>query len=136
MTASAPGSFAANAAWTALRLVAAYMFVLAGTTKIFSFPVPLPPGESAEVWSWTWVGGWLEILGGALIAFGFCTRLAAFVLSGMMAVAYFKFHAPQGVWYYPSANGGIPAVLYSFLWLWFAAVGAGPWSLDAKCGKP
>ena len=57
----------------------------------------------------------------------------AFVLSGMMAVAYFQFHAPQGFW--PAANGGIPAALYCFVWLYFSAAGAGPWSLDALRGR-
>lgn len=135
MSTTQPSSFAAVAAWTALRLVAAYMFFLSGTVKIFSFPVPMPEGHTAELWSLAWFGGWIEIVGGALIALGLGTRVAAFVLSGMMAVAYFKFHAPQGVWYYPTANGGIPAVLYCFLWLWFAAAGAGPWSVDARICK-
>jgi putative oxidoreductase len=71
----------------------------------------------------------LEVFGGALILFGFYTRPAAFILSGEMAVAYFQYHFPGGAW--PTVNGGVPAVLYSFVWLYFSAAGAGPWSLDA-----
>lgn len=77
-------------------------------------------------------GGALEIAGGALLMLGLFTRPTAFLMSGMMAVAYFQFHAPQGGWLWPTVNGGTPAVLYCFVWLFFAAAGAGAWSLDAK----
>jgi len=80
-----------------------------------------------------WIGGVLELVGGALLLLGLFTRPVAFLLSGEMAVAYFQFHAPQGFW--PTLNGGVPAVLYTFVWLYFSAAGAGPWSLDAKLGK-
>lgn len=79
------------------------------------------------------IGGLLEVVGGGLMLVGLFTRPVAFVLSGMMAVAYFQFHAPGGFW--PTVNGGVPAVLYCFVWLYFSAAGAGPWSLDAKRGK-
>jgi hypothetical protein len=59
--------------------------------------------------------------------------VAAFLLAGEMAVAYFQFHAPQGFW--PTMNGGVAAVLYCFIWLYFSAAGAGPWSLDSRRGK-
>jgi putative oxidoreductase len=75
------------------------------------------------------IGGLLEVVGGALLLVGLFTRPAAFVLSGEMAVAYFQFHQPQGFW--PIVNQGQPAVLYCFIWLYFSAAGAGPWSLDA-----
>ena len=71
----------------------------------------------------------LEVYGGALILLGLFTRPVAFVLAGEMAVAYFQFHAPKSPW--PMINGGVPAVLYCFVWLYFSAAGAGPWSLDA-----
>jgi putative oxidoreductase len=62
---------------------------------------------------------------------GLYTRPVAFVVSGMMAVAYFQFHAPKNyVW--PTLNGGMSAALFSLIWLYFSAAGAGPWSLDAK----
>ena len=70
------------------------------------------------------------VIGGVLIVLGLFTRITAFVLSGMMAVAYFMFHAPAG--FYPIINGGELAIIYSFVFLYLAAQGAGPWSLDEK----
>jgi putative oxidoreductase len=68
---------------------------------------------------------------GALLLIGLITRPVAFVLSGEMAEAYFQYHFfPNGFW--PVVNGGIPAALYCFVWLYFSAAGAGPWSLDAR----
>lgn len=117
-----------------LRIVAAFMFVLSGTSKLFAFPVGMPPnGDTAQVLTQVWIGGVLEVIGGGLLLVGLFTRPVAFVLSGMMAVAYFQFHAPQGFW--PTVNGGVAAVLYCFLWLYFSAAGAGPWSIDAQRGK-
>jgi putative oxidoreductase len=117
-----------------LRIVAAAIFVLAGTTILFAFPAGMPPdGGTAPLMSEIWIGGVLEVFGGALLLLGLFTRPAAFVLSGEMAVAYFQFHFPNGFW--PTVNGGMPAVLYCFLWLYFSAAGAGPWSLDARRGK-
>jgi len=117
-----------------LRIVAAILFMLAGAAKIFAFPVGLPPnGGTAELWSQIWVGGMLEVFGGALLLVGFCTRPVAFLLAGEMAVAYFQFHFPRGFW--PTVNNGVPAILYCFIWLYFSAAGAGPLSLDAKRKK-
>lgn len=116
-----------------LRIVAAFMFLLAGTTILFSFPSAMPNGYVAPPMSQTWIGGVLEAFGGALLLVGLFTRPTAFILSGMMAVAYFQFHAPQSVW--PVINQGVPAILYCFLWLYFSAAGPGPWSLDAQRGK-
>jgi putative oxidoreductase len=113
-----------------LRIVAAAVFVTAGTMKLFAFPVGMPPdGGTAAVPSQVWVGGFLEVVGGGLLLLGLFTRPVAFILSGQMAVAYFQFHAPGGFW--PIVNGGVSAVVYCFLWLHFSAAGAGPWSLDA-----
>jgi putative oxidoreductase len=113
-----------------LRIVAAFMFMLAGTTKLFAFPVGMPPhGGTAHLLSQIGIGGTLEVVGGVLLLLGLFTRPAAFILSGEMAVAYFQFHAPNGVW--PVVNGGVAAALYCFVWLYFSAAGGGPWSLDA-----
>ena len=113
-----------------LRIVAAFMFLLAGTTILFAFPAGMPPnGGTAPVMSQIWIGGVLELVGGALLLVGLFTRPVAFVLSGMMAVAYFQFHFPKSFW--PSINGGVAAALYCFVWLYFSAAGPGPWSLDA-----
>ncbi len=117
-----------------LRIVAALIYVVAGTVILFGFPVGMPPnGGTAPLMSQTGLGGALEVIGGGLLVLGLFTRPVAFLLSGEMAVAYFQFHAPQGFW--PNVNGGIPAVLYCFLWLYFSAAGPGPWSLDAMIGR-
>jgi len=118
-----------------LRIVAAFMFILSGTMKIFAFPAGVPPdGGTVPLASQMGVGGLLEVVGGFLLLIGLFTRPVAFLLSGEMAVAYFQFHHPQGFW--PVMNGGIPAALYCFVWLYFSAAGAGPWSVDAMRGKP
>ena len=112
-----------------LRVVAGAMFLLAGTSKLFAFPVGMPGGATALFPSQIWIGAVLEVIGGGLIVVGLFTRPTAFVLSGEMAVAYFQFHAPQGFW--PTVNGGVPAVLYCFLFLYLSAAGASAWNLDA-----
>jgi putative oxidoreductase len=114
-----------------LRMVAAAMFILAGTMKLFAFPVGMPPhGGTARVMSQAWVGGMLEVFGGALLLVGLFTRPVAFLLAGEMAVAYFQFHFPKSFW--PGVNGGTSAALYCFIWLYLSAAGAGPWSVDAR----
>jgi putative oxidoreductase len=119
---------------SALRIVAAFMFILAGTTKLFAFPGGIPPnGGTVPFMSQVWVGAILETFGGGLLLLGLFTRPVAFVLAGEMAVAYFQFHFPKGFW--PTLNGGVSAALYCFVWLYFSAAGAGPWSLDAKRGR-
>jgi len=117
-----------------LRIIASAMFILSGTSKLFAFPVGMPPDNAtAELMTQVGIGGLLEVVGGALILIGLFTRPTAFILSGMMAVAYFQFHTPQSFW--PTVNQGIPAVLYCFLFLYFYAAGAGAWSVDAMRGK-
>lgn len=112
-----------------LRIVAGFLFFLAGTSKIFAFPVGMPGGLTAVFPSQVWIGGVLELVGGALLIFGLFTRPTAFVLSGEMAVAYFQFHAPSSLW--PTVNNGVPAVLDCFIFLYLSAAGGGPWSVDA-----
>ena len=117
-----------------LRIVAAITFMLAGAMKIFGFPAGMPPdGGTAELLSQIGIGGLLEVFGGALLLLGLFTRPVAFILAGEMAVAYFQFHAPQGFW--PTMNGGVAAMLYCFVFLYFSAAGAGPWSVDAIRGR-
>jgi putative oxidoreductase len=117
-----------------LRIVAAFLFIFPGMTKLFAFPFGIPPGGGpAPVMSQLWVGGGLEVFGGALLLAGLFTRPVAFVLAGEMAVAYFQFHQPKGLW--PVQNGGMAAVLFCFVWLYVSAAGAGPWSLDARRRK-
>jgi len=119
---------------SALRIVAAAMFMEAGTMKIFAFPAGMPPdGGTAAFGTQVWIGGILEVACGALLLVGLFTRPAAFLMAGQMAVGYFQFHFPQGFW--PTQNGGVTAVVYCFVWLYLSAAGAGPWSLDAKLRK-
>lgn len=114
-----------------LRIVAAVIFILAGTMKLFAFPQGIPPaGGIAPVFSQIWIGGVLEVVGGGLFLVGLYTRPVAFILAGEMAVAYFQFHYPQGFW--PNLNGGVSAVIYCFIFLYFSSSGAGPWSMDGK----
>ena len=91
--------------------------------------MPGAAGSTAPLMSQTGIGGLLELVGGIAIVLGLFTRPIAFILSGEMAVAYWQFHAPNGLW--PIVNHGEPAVLFCFLFLYMAARGAGEWSLDA-----
>ncbi|MDQ2879485.1 MAG: DoxX family protein [Pseudomonadota bacterium] len=108
-----------------LRIVVGLGFMDHGLSKFFGlppFPMPLTPLLT--------VAGVLELGGGFLILIGLFTRPVAFVLSGMMAVAYFLAHFPKG--FFPAANAGEAAMLYCFVFLYLAAAGAGPWSVDAR----
>ena len=116
-----------------LRIIAAALFVLYGTTKLFAWPAAvMPGGGTAPLASLAGVAGAMELVGGALMLVGLFSRPLAFILSGEMAVAYFYGHFPQGFW--PVLNGGVVAVLYCFLWLYISAAGPGPWSVDARRG--
>ena len=113
-----------------LRILAAFLFMQFGTAKLLGFPAPIMPGGgTAPVGSLAWFASVLETFGGFLLLIGLFTRPVAFLLSGEMAVAYFKGHAPQGFW--PVLNQGHPAVLFCFLYLYLSAAGPGPWSVDA-----
>ena len=110
-----------------LRIVAALLFLLHGTSKLFGFP-PFPMGELPPVGSLLWIGAILELVGGLLLLVGLLSRIVAFILSGEMAVAYWMFHAPQST--FPSVNNGEPAILFCFIFLYIAAAGPGAWSID------
>jgi putative oxidoreductase len=119
------------AAWSprllsVLRIVTAFLFTAHGSQKFLDFPVAR--AFPLELWSLAGVAGMLELAGGTLFLIGLFTRPVAFVLSGLMAFAYFIAHAPQGFW--PIVNRGELAVLYCFVFLYFAAAGGGPWSID------
>ena len=118
-----------------LRIVAAFLFIQFGTTKLFAMPGPVMPGGGrAPAGSLAWFAGVIEVVGGGLLLLGLCTRPVAFVVCGEMAIAYFHGHAPSGFW--PVLNGGHPAVLFCFIWLYLSAAGGGPWSIDALRRKP
>ncbi len=112
-----------------LRVVAGLLFYQAGGMKLFGWFGGMPGGGTAPLMSQVGIGGILEFFGGILIMFGFFTRPVAFILSGEMAVAYFQFHQPGGLW--PVQNQGTSAVLFCFIYLYMAARGGGDWSLDA-----
>jgi putative oxidoreductase len=112
------------------RVVAGLLFWQHGLEKMFGFAGATP---EATLWSVRGVGGLLEVTGGLLLALGLFTRPVAFVLSGEMAVAYFRSWAPRG--FFPIANGGEEATLNAFIFLWLAAAGAGAFSLDALIAR-
>ncbi|MGK2906477.1 MAG: DoxX family protein [Desulfuromonadales bacterium] len=110
-----------------MRIIVAFLFVQHGGQKLFGFPIAMsnPP---LELFSLMGLAGVLEFFGGLLVLAGLFTRPVAFVLSGQMAVAYFMVHAPREFW--PIANKGELAALFCFIFLYLAAAGGGPWSLD------
>ena len=110
-----------------LRIVAALIFFEHGTQKLLGFPPSDRPAP--EMFALPWFAGVLELVGGALLIVGLFTRPVAFVLSGLMAFAYWLAHAPQNV--FPVLNGGDAAILYCFIFLYLVFAGPGPWSLDA-----
>ncbi len=114
-----------------LRIMTGLLFFAHGSAKFFQFPhvAMYDPMQPIQPMSLVGVAGILEIVGGVLIVIGLFTRPVAFILSGMMAVAYFLAHAPSG--FYPILNGGELAILYSFIFLYLAAAGGGAWSVDA-----
>lgn len=112
-----------------LRIVAALLFLQHGTAKLFAFP-HVAMFDGLQLLSLMGLAGVLELVGSVLLALGLFTRPVAFVLSGEMAFAYFMAHAPRG--FFPILNGGELAVLYCFVFLFLAAAGPGPWSVDAR----
>jgi len=111
-----------------LRVVSALLLIQSGGMKLFGWFGGVPGGQP-PLMTQIGIGGILEVFGGLLIMLGLCTRPVAFILSGEMAVAYWQFHFPKGTW--PAQNQGLPAVLLCFIFLFFAAHGAGEWSLDS-----
>lgn len=110
-----------------LRIVVALLFIEHGTQKVFGFPPgPLPPFNAM---SEVGIAGLIEMTGGIVLLLGLLTRPVAFLLAGEMAVAYFQQHLPKS--FFPLENGGEPAVLFCFIFLYFVFAGAGAWSIDA-----
>jgi len=121
-------------AYALLRIVSGALFAFHGAQKIFG----VLSEHSIEVGSQAWIGGVIELVCGAMIALGFFTGFAAFLASGMMAVAYFQFH-----WkfrfdanFFPAVNQGELAVVYCFLFFFMIFAGSGAWSLDARRRRP
>lgn len=112
------------------RLIVGLLFASHGGQKIIGFP---PGGHGHPTEMMGIVGGWLEMVCGLMIALGFLTRIAAFIASGEMAVAYFMMHAPGG--FFPIVNHGEAAVFYCWFFFFTIFYGAGSWSIDAMIGK-
>lgn len=112
-----------------LRVVTALTFLTHGTQKLFGFPQP-PSWGMPAAFALTWYAAILEVVGGALLAIGFLTRPVAFVLSGLMAFAYWIGHAPKG--FYPLLNGGEPALLFCFIFFYVFFAGPGSFALDNR----
>lgn len=113
-----------------LRIVTGYLFLTHGTAKLLGMP-HVAMFDNLQLVSLIGLAGILELVGGALILIGLFTRPVAFILSGEMAFAYFLGHASRGNPLVPMLNQGELAVLYCFVFLFFAAAGAGAWSADA-----
>lgn len=117
-----------------LRIVAGFLILQHGLQKVFG--VLLPPAPAGEpqahgtftLFSLAGISGILEFGGGVLLILGLFTRPVAFILSGLLAVAYFYQHAPGGFW--PLLNMGELAALYSFVFLYLSVAGGGEWSVD------
>jgi putative oxidoreductase len=125
-----------GAAWASraqgvLRIITGLLLLEHGTAKHLGFP-SVDMSAMSGAW-WFGISGWIELIGGALFVVGLLTRPVAFVLSGFAAFAYFYIHFPNS--FFPILNGGEPAILYCFVFLFFAAAGAGTWSIDGARNK-
>lgn len=114
-----------------LRFMSGLLVLQHGTIKYLN--IPIGPANNASPYTMSGAAGIIELIGGVLLVIGLFTRPAAFILSGMTAVAYFYSHASRG--FYPILNGGELAALYSFVFLYIAAAGGGPWSIDRMIGR-
>jgi putative oxidoreductase len=108
-----------------LRVVVGLLFLQHGLSKVFNFPAPFPVPSLSGLLI---LAAFLETVGAVLFVVGAYTRIVAFILSGEMAFAYFMEHAPRA--FYPLVNAGELAVLFCFIFLYFAFAGGGPWSVD------
>ena len=110
-----------------LRIVVGLLFLEHGLMKLVGFPAPMGTGPLPPM---VMAAGIIELVGGALVALGLFSRIAAFVCSGEMAFAYFIAHFPRGI--YPALNGGDPAILYCFIFLYLAAAGPGSFAVNNR----
>ena len=116
-----------------LRIVAALLFIEAGSVLLFNIPPSVYPPPPPEMKTLMLIAGILEFAGGFLILIGFLTRPVAFILSGMMAVGYWMVHAPMSL--FPTQNMGAAAILFCFVFLYLVFAGPGAWSVDDRLGR-
>lgn len=121
----------ADPVYCIMRLIVGLLFACHGGQKVLNFP---PGGHGAPTDAMEVVGAWIELVAGFLIAFGLLTRLAAFIASGEMAVAYFLVHAKMGG-FFPIQNHGESAVIYCWVFFFMVFYGAGLWSIDALVAR-
>jgi putative oxidoreductase len=117
-------------AYALLRIITGFLFLWHGSQKLFGFPAS---GHGAAPAFITWGAGTSELVGGVLVMIGLFTRGAAFLASGLMAVAYWMAHGRQAL--LPVQNGGELAVIYCFVLLFISTQGAGIWSVDGARKK-
>ena len=120
----------ADHTYALLRIATGFMFAFHGVQILFGVLSPMP--TTPPIGSQTWFGGMIELVGGLAVMLGFQTRLAAFLCSGTMAVAYFQFHwkFQWGSQIFPAVNQGEMAALYSFIFLFIACQGVVKWGMD------
>lgn len=123
-------SWGARAPLALLRVVSGLLFLEHGTQKLLRFP---HGGAFAPVGTLTWWAGVMEVVGGFLLVLGLFSRPVGFILAGEMACAYWMVHAPRSV--FPIQNGGDPAILFCFVFLYIGAIGGGAFSLDSAIAK-
>ena len=120
--------------YAVMRLVVGFLFACHGAQKLFGVLGGLGgTGAAAPLFSLMGLAGIIEFFGGLLIMVGWLTGYVAFIASGQMAAAYFMAHYPQSFW--PVLNGGEPAVLFCFIFLYMASQGSGIWSMDHVLGN-
>jgi putative oxidoreductase len=114
------------------RFIAGLLLLQYGLAKILKFPAGMP-FDKVELFSLIGAAGTIELVFGSLLMIGLFTRIAAFILAGEMAFAYFIGHFPRG--FFPLINNGTAAILFCFACLYLSTVGGGPYSVDAMMGK-
>jgi putative oxidoreductase len=141
MTTNLDARFASysSPALSIFRIVFGLLFAMHGSQKLFDWPIAAPMPIEVGAWP-AWWAGIIELVAGLLIALGLFTRIAAFIASGEMAVAYFWRSWPplegEPASFWPIANNGEPAVMFCFAFLAIAGLGAGAWSIDARRRRP